>query len=171
MLPTYGFKVIDIAFKSSEKYQVHTHIHTYKGKPPKRNLFIKKLCIYSHTFKLQSRSQYSPFDAMHLLRFCFPLLKTIFELFQFWCLLGLPLFFISPLPHQQNLPFCGLFSSRQTNNQTKSLRVRSGEWEGWGIGSCHFWSTTAEHTARCMQVCQWITHHEMGKCVHWKNLQ
>ena len=31
----------------------------------------KKLCIYSYKFKLQSLSNYSAFDAMHLLRWVF----------------------------------------------------------------------------------------------------
>ena len=42
---------------------------------PKWNLFIKKLCIHSYMFKLQSPSKYSPFDAIHILRLFFPLLK------------------------------------------------------------------------------------------------
>ena len=56
---------------------------TYGGNPPKRNLFIKKLCIYSYMFKLQSPSKYSPFEAIHLLRFFFPQLETVFELNDF----------------------------------------------------------------------------------------
>ena len=34
-------------------------------------------------FKLQSPSKYSPFDAIHLSKHFFPLLKTIFELTDF----------------------------------------------------------------------------------------
>ena len=38
----------------------------YEGKlPPNQNLFIKKKCIYSYMFKLQSPSKYSQFDAIH----------------------------------------------------------------------------------------------------------
>ena len=33
-----------------------------------RNLFVKKLCIYSYVFELQSSSRYSPSDAVHTLR-------------------------------------------------------------------------------------------------------
>ena len=59
-------------------------------------------------FKLQSPSKYSPFDAKHLLRRIFQCSK------QFWtcqllCLLVLLLFFVSPLPHRQNLSLWGLF--------------------------------------------------------------
>ena len=42
------------------------------GTPQKtQNLFIKKLCIYSSMFTLQSPSKYSPFDAIYLLRHFF----------------------------------------------------------------------------------------------------
>ena len=37
-----------------------------RGDPPKRNLFIKKLRIYSYMFKHQSPSKYSLFDVIHL---------------------------------------------------------------------------------------------------------
>ena len=56
-------------------------------------------------FKLHSPSKYSPFYAIHLSRHFFPLLKTVFELFDFeafWCFCH---FFVSPLPHQQNVSF------------------------------------------------------------------
>ena len=50
---------------------------------PKSPKFIyKKLCIYSHMFKLQSPSKCSPFDAIPIEMF-FPLLKTVFELVDF----------------------------------------------------------------------------------------
>ena len=32
------------------------------------------------------------------------------------------------------------------------------------MGSCRFWSKTAEHSAWCGQVRSQITHHEMGTC-------
>ena len=54
-----------------------------RGGPPKTPEFIyKKLCIYSYTFKLQSPSKYSPFDAIDLVTF-FSLLKTVSELVDF----------------------------------------------------------------------------------------
>ena len=46
---------------------------------------------------------------------------------QFWCLLVLLPFFVSPLPHRQNVSLWGLFLRRETK---KSLGMRSGEWEG-----------------------------------------
>ena len=38
---------------------------------PKMEFTYKKLCIYSYMFKLQSPSNYSPFDAIQLLKFFF----------------------------------------------------------------------------------------------------
>ena len=42
----------------------------YEGYPEEKNLFIKN-CVFILTFKLQSSSKYSPFDAIHLLRWFF----------------------------------------------------------------------------------------------------
>ena len=53
------------------------------GGPKNWNLLIKKLCIYSYMFKLQSPSKYSLTDTINLLRHLFPLLKTSFELMDF----------------------------------------------------------------------------------------
>ena len=59
----------------SEPYRsggFHRGFITYKGGYTKKpELIYKKLCIYSYMFKLQSPSKYSPFDAIHLLRFFF----------------------------------------------------------------------------------------------------
>ena len=64
-----------------------------QGRTPKYcNLFIKNVWIYSHMFKLQSLSQYSPFDAIHLLRL-FSTAQNRFWTHWFWCLLVFPLFF------------------------------------------------------------------------------
>ena len=50
-------------------------------------------------FKLQSPSKYSPFDAIYLLRLFSPLLKTVFERVDFWCLLVFLPFFLFYLLH------------------------------------------------------------------------
>ena len=52
----------------------------YEGDPKNLEFIYKKLCIYSYMFKLQLPSEYSPFDAIYLLRHFFPLPKTVFEL-------------------------------------------------------------------------------------------
>ena len=69
-------------------------------------------------FKLQSPSEYSPFDAIHLWR-CFFCAQDSFWTCQFLCLLVLsPLpFFVSPLPHRQNISLSGPFSSGETKKK------------------------------------------------------
>ena len=52
-----------------------------QGKNQNTQFIYKKLCIYSYIFKLKSPSKYSPFDAIHLSRWFFLILKTVFELF------------------------------------------------------------------------------------------
>ena len=52
----------------------------YKGGPKTpQNLFVKN-CVYSYMFKLQSPSMYSPFDAIHLLRWFFYCSKQFLNL-------------------------------------------------------------------------------------------
>ena len=91
--------------------------------PPKKwNLFIKScvfLCVYtSDPFKVLSIWCRTP------IKMFFPLCKTVFE-YRFWWLSGLLLFFVSPLPPQQNISLWGLFSSGETKK--KDARVRLGE--------------------------------------------
>ena len=44
---------------------VHVHACLNMRGDPKMQFIYKKLCIYSYTFKLQSPSKYSSFDAIH----------------------------------------------------------------------------------------------------------
>ena len=54
-----------------------------RGNPPKtQNLFVKKLCIHSYMFKLQSLSKYSLL-MQYTYQDIFPLLKKVFELIDF----------------------------------------------------------------------------------------
>ena len=115
-------------------------------------------------FELQSPSKYSPFDAIHLLRRFFPLLKNDFWIRWFWCLLVLLLFclfvcFISPtLAKCFPLRTFFIWGIKKTSLLGWSWVTRKGgTW-----GSC-FLSKTAEHSAQCGQVHLKITHHEMGK--------
>ena len=57
--------------------------YVYEGGPKKWQYVYKNLCIYPYLFKLQSLSKYSQFNAMHLFRLFFPMLKTVFELIDF----------------------------------------------------------------------------------------
>ena len=111
------------------------------GDPQNRNLFII-LYVYSYMFKLQSPSKSSPFDAMHLLR---PTAQNSFRTHQFWCLLVLLLFclFVSPVPHWWNVSLWGIPSSRETKES--HLGQDQVNKEGRALGSCCFWSKTAEH--------------------------
>ena len=114
-----------------------------EGDPKDPEFIYKKLCIYSYMFKLQSPSKYSPFDAIHSWEVFFTAQNSFWTSW-FWCLLGLLLVFISPLPHRQNISLWRLFSSRETK---KLFRGRLGDRDGGTWGSCHFWSKTAEHSA------------------------
>ena len=61
-------------------------------------------------FKIQLPSECSPFDAIHQSR-RFSTAQKSFSTCQFWCLLVLLPFFVSPLAHQQNVSLWGLFST------------------------------------------------------------
>ena len=111
--------------------QINFKAEEYEGRPPKMEFINKIFCTYSYMFKLQSLSKYSPFDAIHLWRHFFPLLKNRFWTHQFWCILVFLLFFVSALPHQQNIPLWGPFSSGETNKG--HLGLRSGEEGGWRV--------------------------------------
>ena len=88
-------------------------IYIHKGGPQNPEFIYKngiyknyKNCTFiknSYIFKLQSPSKYSPLDATYLSRHFFPRLKTVFELADFDTFLVLLPFFVSPLPHQQNV--------------------------------------------------------------------
>ena len=120
------------------------------GTPKSQNLFIKKcililICLnFSHLQTTLHLMQYTYWDF-------FPLLKIVFELIDFDAFLVLLLFFVSRLPHWQNVSLWGLISSGETNKVTP---------RSW----C-FRSPTADHSAWCGQVRSQITHHEMSKCV------
>ena len=80
----------------------------WEGTSHKLEFIYKNFCICSYMFKLQSCSEYSLFDAIHLLK-CFSTAQSSFWTCQFWCLLVLLPFFVSPFPHQQNVSLWGLF--------------------------------------------------------------
>ena len=101
-------------------------------------------------FKLQSLSKYSPFDAIHLSR-CFSTSRNSFWTRWFWCLLVLLPFFVSPLPHWQNVSLWGLFSSRKTKKIVT-----------WGkIG----WIQRVRHGGHAIFCQKWLnTQHSVGRC-------
>ena len=95
----------------------------------------KTSCIYSYMFKLQSSSKYSPFNAIHLLRHFFHCSKQVLNLLILMPCRASAVFCFTfstsakcfPWRPHQNVFLWGLFSSRET----KSLRVRSGQYRGW----------------------------------------
>ena len=146
-------------------YSRKTNWQKYEGDPKKLEFIYKKLCIYFYMFKLQSPSNYSPFDAIHLSRL-FSTAQSSFWTRQFWYLLVLLLvFFVSPLPQQQNISLWGLFSSGKTKQNKSCSGQDQVNTEGGLRGHAIFWSRTAEHSAWCGQVRSYITHHEMGNSI------
>ena len=121
----------------------------YAGGTPKTEFIYKNLCIYAYMFKLQSPSKDSPFRAIDLSRL-FPSAQNSYWTCRFWRLLVLLSFFVSPLPHWQNVSLWGLFSSRERKKRCTGryqVNREGGAWE-----SRWFWSNTAEHSAHCGQV-------------------
>ena len=97
--------------------------------------FIKKLYIYSYVFKLLSPSKYSLFDSIDLSRHFFTT-QNSFWTRRCWCLLVLLSFFVSPLPHGQNISLWGLFSSRETKKHIVQGKIG---WKGgWDMGVMPF---------------------------------
>ena len=131
---------------------VYIHTHIWGGTPQKtRNLFIKTcvfslICLnFSHLRSILHLMQYTYQDV-------FRTAENSSWTHRFWCLLVFLLFFVSFLPHGQNVSLWGLFSSGETKKVTRG-KIR---WiQGW-IGAwrlCWFWSKTAKHLEWCGQVC------------------
>ena len=82
-------KIKSILYKKKERLYIYIYIYIYISQYiyisilQNTEFIYKKLCIYPYMFKLQSPSKYPPFDVIHLPRFFFPLLKTVYELVNF----------------------------------------------------------------------------------------
>ena len=106
----------------------------YGGMSKNLNVFIKT-CIYSYIVKISDTFKV-------LIGFNTPIKMLFFysKQFwtrQFWCLLLLLLFFVSPLPHfplreVPNFSLWGLFSSRETNKKVLGDQVNR-EGGAWGL--------------------------------------
>ena len=146
------------------------------GAPPQnRNLFIKKLCIYSNIFKLQSPSKYSPFDVTHLLK-RFPTVQVlnVSMLRPFSASTSLFHFFHVG----KTFPFEDFFHPGKQN------KSRLGQdWvnrEGRARGSCHFLSKTSQHSGRCgrsthkpptMKLANTLKESSGEEKIHWSQTQ
>ena len=131
--------------------RLDTPEYVYKGGPQTPAFIYKKFCVYSYTFKLQSPSKYSPFHAIHLSGHFF-----FHRLEQFLNTLTLmpfsaSAFFVSLLPHQQNVSLWGFFSSGETNKKSHpGLDQVNREFGAYRL--CCLGSKTAGHSARFGQV-------------------
>ena len=84
-------------------------------------IYLWKMYIYLYIFKLQSPSKYSPFDGD-----AFSTAQNNFSICQFWFLLVFLPFFVSHLPHRQNVSLWETFSSREP----KKITMNEVEWIG-----------------------------------------
>ena len=118
----------------------------YVGDPPKPE-FIYKYCVFILTCLNFSHLQ----STLHLMQYTyqdvFSTASNSFWTHRFWCLLVLLPFFVSLLPHQENVSLWGVFFI-QGNKKCYS----GWDWvnrEGRTRESCRFKSKTAEHSVWC----------------------
>ena len=140
-------------------------IHSYtRWDPKKPRLFIyKKLCNYSCMFKLQSPSKSSPLDAKHLSR-CFSTAPNSFWTCQFGCYLSASAVFCFT---SFTLAEDFFHPGKQTK---KSFRVRSGEWEGWGLEDMLFLVKNC-WTLSMVWAGALVNHPSWNGQMWWKSLQ
>ena len=157
-------------------FPVYLWSFLYEEEPPQIRIYSKN--IYSYMFKLQSPSNYSPFDVIRLLRRFFHCSKQFLNSLILMPLVLLP-FFVLPLPYQQNISLWGLFSSWETNKQKCHLgqdRVnRKGEELGGGVKLflvkiC--WTFSAVWCSCKSPIIKWTnTLKESSNKIHWGQMQ
>ena len=105
---------------------VYLTVHAVQGGTQKTLEFIKNCGLILTCLNFRHlQSTLSPFDAIHLLRLFYPLLKSFWTRW-FWCLLVLLLFFLFHLFHSgKTCPFENLF--HRGNKKRNSPGARSGE--------------------------------------------
>ena len=98
----------------SEPYRsggFHRGFITYEGGYTKKTELIYKKCVFILTCLNFSHLQ----STLHLMQYTywdfFSTAQNSFWTHQFWCLLVLLPFFVSPIPHWQNISLWGLFST------------------------------------------------------------
>ena len=115
-------------------------------------------------FKLQSPSECSPFDVIHLSRLFYHCSKQFLKASVWMPCSASAVFLFHLFLFGNTFPFENFFYSGKQKNPSCARWDRvNRECGAWG--SCCFWSKTAEHSVWYGQVQLWITHHEMGKCV------
>ena len=146
------------------------HGHIWGG-PPGPECIYKKLCIHPCMFKLQSPPKYSPFDAIHLSRSFLHRSKQFLNSIL--------------MPFSASAVFCFTSSISakhfhlrtfliQGNKKRKSVRDRSDEQGGWGMGHAIFGQNllnTQCSAGRCAHkspVMKWANVlKESSKKIHW----
>ena len=113
--------------------------------------------------KFQSPSKYSPFDTIHLSRCFFRHSKLFLNLSILMPFSATAIFCFTSSIWTKCFPLIIFFIWEDTENL---LRARVGmSRQGGAQGSCNFCSKSAEHSAKCGQVCLLVTRHKMGKWV------
>ena len=141
-------------------------VNIYEGWPLKTEFIYKKLCINSYMFQLQSPSKYSPVDAIHIPRFFFSTAQNSFWTHWFWCLLVLLPFFVSSLPHPQNICIWGLFLLGQTKKSCsgQDWGMRRVGHRSHGIFGQNSWTHSAVWAGALVNRPSW------NGQTHWKSL-
>ena len=122
---------------------------------------------------------------------CSTPIETLFECFfsttqngfwthRFWCLLVLLPFFVSPLPHQQNISLWGPFSSGETKKEKSHSQQDQVSMESGARGSCHFFGQKVLNPPECFvgrcvcksPIMKWAnTLKGSSKKIHWSQMQ
>ena len=98
------------------------------------HLFIKN-CSYSYMFKFQSPSKYSPFDAMHLLRYFFHCSKQFLNMSVFMVFSASAICCFTSSTSAKHFPFRTIFTPGNKKSHSRQDQVNR---EGGTQGSCHF---------------------------------
>ena len=151
---------------------VNMYIYIYIWGGTQKTGIYKKLCIYPYMFKLQSPSNYSPFDTIHLSRCFFHCSKPFLN-----SLILLPLsasaVFVSTLPHRQNVSLWELISSSKTkkgHSEQDQVNREGGAW-----GSCCFlvkncWTLSSVWAGVLVNHPSWngkMRWNSLQKPIHW----
>ena len=119
------------------------------GHPQTQNLFIKNW-VFILTRLNFSQLQSICYLMQYIYQDVYYTAQNSFWARQFWCLLVLPLFFVSPLPHWQNVSFWGLFSSTGTH---KKIALGEIWWIENGVGVHAGFGQTLPNTQRGVDRC------------------
>ena len=128
---------------------LHSNCNLYEGEPPKTwNSFIKNSVFILACLNFSRLKKYSPFGTIHLSRFFFPLLQTVFKLFNFDAFAiksASAIFCFTFFTSAKCFPVRTFIIWRNNNNK-KLLGPDQVNREAGAQGSYCFWSKSAEHS-------------------------